>query len=195
MRFAITLTIVLAAASSASAADWLMMPSTYSHHPVTGQRVSQFRETPRPEATSAPNFRSSGYTHYRSSVNYGQSADNYHRVDTWGGDVRPYGEWRFPYRPYSTPYQNWGAPFGGLNIGVLPGAGYFPGAGYYPPAAGGGVPPNSGAGGAQGNVGGNVHVPGQNPLLPYQVSPGNSYPRSPYPVPPHYDGYHPVYPQ
>ncbi len=45
----------------------------------------------------------------------GQSADHMHVVEEWGRPVRPYGEWRFPYRPYSVPYQLWGAPFAGLN--------------------------------------------------------------------------------
>ena len=65
----------------------------------------------------------SGYRHYRSTIQAGGSADNLHIVEEWGRPVRPYGEWRFPYRPYSVPYSQWGQPFGGLG----PGGVYAPG--------------------------------------------------------------------
>ena len=110
--------------------DWLTLPSTYSHDD-RGARVGQFAPINAPAVASVSNFRSSGYTHTRSSLNYGQSADNYHRVEEWGDPVRPYGEWRFPYRPFSTPYPNWGPPFAGLNLG-------FPFVGPYGSFGGGG---------------------------------------------------------
>jgi len=117
MRIAIPVLAVLSLAPLAQAADWLTLPSRYTHNPSTGQRVSQYSKIQAPSVPQPSNFRTSGYTHTRSSLNYGQSADNYHRVEQWGDPVRPYGEWRFPYRPYSTPYPNWGPPYAGLNLG------------------------------------------------------------------------------
>jgi len=154
------------ASASADAADWLTLPSTYSHDPQTGMRVSQFAAAEPAVAPGAPNFRSSGYTHTRSTLAYGQSADNYHRVEEWGAPVRPYGEWRFPYRPYSTPYPNWGPPYAGLNLGL----------GGFGPAGPRGNWPHDGQG---------DHA---NPINPYPAGPG-----SPYPVAPYYDGYYPPY--
>ncbi len=202
---------------SAKASDWLTMPSTFSHDPSTGMRVSQFAPVAAPSAPGVANFRSSGYTHTRSSLNYGQSADNYHRVEEWGDPVRPYGEWRFPNRPYSAPYQNWGPPFAGLNLGVVgPGFGYGPGygngggngyapgyenGGGYSYGTGTGVDPSAGIGGVPGyqpglppgGYHGRPNLPGSpiggaNPFNPYPSGPG-----TPYPVAPYYDGYYPVY--
>ncbi|MEM6688696.1 MAG: hypothetical protein AAF664_04660, partial [Planctomycetota bacterium] len=99
------------------ASDWLTMPGRYSHDPSTGERVAQFAPKTPAIAPAQPVIRSSGFTHHRSSLNYGQSADNYFRVDRWGEPVRPFGEWRFPFRPYSTPYPAWGPPYGGLQLG------------------------------------------------------------------------------
>ena len=172
------------------AADWLMLPSTYSHSPVTGQRVNQFMPGPKPEAPNPPNFRRSGYTHYRSTLAYGQSADNYHRVDKWGDDVRPYGEWRFPYRPYSTPYQNWGTPFGGLNLGVYPNVGYGYGGGVHPGSPAMGTPGTGPPVGGNHSSGNHSHVRPPTSSAPYPAG-GNS----PYPVAPYYDGYYPPYRQ
>lgn len=195
--------------------DWLTLPSTYTHDPERGTRVVQFTPTPTPTAAIDPTFVSSGYTHLRSTIAYGQSADNYHRVQTWGQPVRPYGEWRFPFRPFSTPYPNWGPPYAGLNLGFGFG---FPG---YPPAAqepwsGGSTmqpghhhPGHHGAGGGgrfghpanhgvpgHGNIpdhwnGGRGHQPSPpaaSPFNPYPAGPG-----SPYPVAPYYDGFYPTY--
>ncbi len=175
---------VLVLTGDAIAADWLVLPGQYTHDPATGLRVSQYAPTPTPTAPLASDFRSSGYTHVRSSLNFGQSADNYHRVQQWGPPVQPYGEWRFPNRPYSAPYSQWGAPFAGLGTNVLGGVGLggfgYPG-GYQP-----GRPPGGG------QIG-NPAIPGypQNgaaPLDPYPVGPRSAYPDAPY-----FDGYHPVY--
>ncbi len=121
MRNAVIFTIVLLmqwyTSASSSAADWLTLPGRFSHDPVTQTRIAQFQPVASPSVPEASNFRTSGYTHVRSSLNFGLSADNYHRVETWGDPVRPYGEWQFPFRPYSVPYAAWGAPFAGLNIG------------------------------------------------------------------------------
>ncbi len=121
MRIAILVLAAIVLSPLAQAADWLTLPSRFSHNPSTGERVTQYTKIQAPAVPQPSNFRTSGYTHTRSSLNYGQSADNYHRVEQWGDPVRPYGEWRFPYRPYSTPYPNWGPPYAGLNLG----AGYY----------------------------------------------------------------------
>jgi hypothetical protein len=160
---------------SATAAEWLTLPSTYTHSPATGERIHQYGQVEAPPIVDQSRRITSGYTHFRSTIQFGQSADNYHRVDEWGPPVRPYGEWRFPYRPYSVPYSEWGAPFAGLNLGFgFPGIG-FPGHGHPGHGHPGGGYPGGG-------------IPGQ----PYQPYPAN--PNGPYPVPPWYDGYHPDYP-
>ena len=108
------------------AADWLTHRSTYTHQPGTGQRVAQYQPIPSPTAAAQP-ARTSGFTHLRSTLNYGKSADNYHRVTKWGDPVQPYAAFRFPFRPYGTPYPNWGAPLIGsgtnVNIGNNAGGG------------------------------------------------------------------------
>ncbi|WP_231603705.1 hypothetical protein [Neorhodopirellula pilleata] len=185
-------------------ADWLTLPSRYTHDDISGQRVSQYAPVELPVAANTPPLRTSGYTHYRSTLAYGQSADNYHRVEEWGDPVRPYGEWRFPFRPYSTPYPNWGPPYAGLNLyngfgfgfggGVVPGQGPAlgqpgmgqPGMGQ--PGIGNGVGP----GGAFGNPNQRPYRPnpgaGANGFAPYPSGRG-----TPYPVAPYYDGYYPNY--
>lgn len=193
-----------------AAVDWLTLPGPYSHHPETGVRVAQYREPPAPAAPVDPTFRSSGYTHVRSTLAYGQSADNYHRVERWGDPVRPYGEWRFPYRPFSTPYPNWGPPYAGFNLGFgfpyaygqrpYAGAGFRPGPGNGPGGGDGGDPP-AGPQPHPGDGSGwpGPHVPGAGRHFvppPPPASPFNPYPAgpgSPYPVAPYYDGYYPVY--
>ena len=175
MRIAIPVLAVLSLSPLAQAADWLTLPSRYSHNPSTGQRVSQYSKIQAPSVPQPSNFRTSGYTHTRSSLNYGQSADNYHRVEQWGDPVRPYGEWRFPYRPYSTPYPNWGPPYAGLNLGggfygpygPMPydpyrGAGFNPGDRYpnSAPRGRGAYPaPNAGASAGPGGVPGDGMLP------------------------------------
>ena len=207
MRYAYLFLAVFPIASVAHATDWLTLPSSYSHDPATGSRVSQFAPIEAPTAPQVANFRSSGYTHTRSSLNYGQSADNYHRVEEWGDPVRPYGEWRFPQRPFSTPHPNWGPPFAGFNLGFggfWPYGGYgggYPGGGY----PGGGHPGKPGTGHPDGPSDGRPgyghgrydfgHGRYRQPIPP-QASPFNPYPAgpgTPYPVAPYYDGYYPVY--
>ncbi len=168
--------------------DWLTHPSTYTHSPVSGERVEQYAQVQSPPMNDQSNLMVSGYTNFRSTIQFGQSADNYYRVNQWGPPVRPYGEWLFPYRPYSAPYPEWGAPYAGLQLGLgnqgfgggFPGTGY-PGAGY--PGAGF---PGTGVTGGGYPAGG---IPGQPYPPPYPVTPNG-----PYPVPPWYDGYHPDYP-
>ncbi|WP_404310621.1 hypothetical protein [Neorhodopirellula lusitana] len=187
-----------------ASADWLTLPSDYTHDAISGQRVAQYAPATLPTAPQGPPVRTSGYTHYRSTLAYGQSADNYHRVEEWGDPVRPYGEWRFPYRPYSTPYPNWGAPFAGLNLNngvyfggqtgvvptVLPGGGRN-GYGQNGIGQAGGNP--SGRNQSSRRSGPNRHgfsnpAAGTNGLAPYPSGQG-----TPYPVAPYYDGYYPNY--
>lgn len=202
-------------------ADWLTMPSRYSHDAASGRRVTQYAPVTAPTTQVSTPIRSSGYTHFRSSLAFGQSADNYHRVEAWGDPIRPYGEWRFPYRPYSTPYPNWGTPFAGLNLGLAGGLGYgAPGFGYGTPQ----VPiapfipgtqpapvpnPNTGPTTNTGPNSDAVTAPNA-PIVrprayrrpsPYppaatdNLSPYPAGPGTPYPVAPYYDGYYPSYRQ
>ncbi|KLU04519.1 hypothetical protein RISK_003573 [Rhodopirellula islandica] len=198
-------TIALAGESPSVSADWLALPSTYTHDVATGQRVAQFAPIDAPTTAISQPLRTSGYTHYRSTLAYGQSADNYHRVEEWGDPVRPYGEWRFPYRPYSTPYPNWGQPYGGLNIGLGGGYGwnaptqYGPGAGFNGQGFNGrgsnGQGPNPGGpqhGGPGTNPGGPGHprggghnrgpnpAAGTNQFAPYPTGQGTPSPVAPY---------------
>ena len=185
--------------------DWLTLPSKYTHARETGERINQFAQVNAPPLNDQSARISSGYTHYRSTIQAGQSADNYNRVDQWGPPVRPYGEWEFPYRPYSAPYQAWGAPYAGVNIGGGFQGGGFQGGGFqgggYP---GNGYPGNGYPGGKYpgGNPGSGL--PGGYPdgFIPSPVAPGGGVPGQPYqpypadpnglyPVPPWYGGYQP----
>lgn len=212
MRHLLFLAAILSV-SIVHANDWLTLPGSYSHDDH-GARVMQYAPINAPAAASVSNFRTSGYTHTRSSLNYGQSADNYHRVEEWGDPVRPYGEWRFPYRPFSTPYPNWGPPYAGLNLGfpfAVP-YGSFGGGGGHAGGRPGGYPPSGdrdwqgrgpsgwGRSNERGFLGGGPW-PGDlnrfegtrepaSPFNPYPAGPG-----SPYPVAPYYDGYYPNYRQ
>ena len=213
MRHAFALTFLLASCGTLPAADWLTLPGSFSHDPVSGRRVEQYAVVHAPAVPIDGTFRSSGYTHTRSTLAYGQSADNYHRVEAWGEPVRPYGEWRFPFRPYSAPYPAWGPPYGGLNIGGLDRDGLY--GRRYRPVRYGDDPydnedpyedgPDSeefyGEGPDDDNGPGGREFPGGyrrryyrpptlpvDPLSPYPAGPG-----TPYPVAPYYDGYYPPY--
>jgi hypothetical protein len=124
--------------------------------------------------------------HFRSSLQFGPSADHYHRVEQWGPPIQPYGEWRFPFRPYSVPYDQWGAPFAGLNLGF--GRPIIP----VRPFPGGGRPPAGPGGGAGGRPGANPGVPrpgvGSQPgyFPPGSVQPWQ--PQLPYPDFPYSEG-------
>jgi hypothetical protein len=111
-------------APSARGADWILAPSTFTHDPQTGQRVTQFAPIEPVFVETAPDYRKSGYRHNRSSIYSGDGADHHHIVEEWGRPVRPYGEWLFPYRPYSVPYHLWGAPYAGLGFPAPWGGGW-----------------------------------------------------------------------
>ena len=132
-----------------TASDWLTWPSTYTHSPLTGQRVDQYAEAASPLAPQRSDFSRSGYRHYRSTLQAGQSADNMHIVEQWGRPVVPYEQWRFPFRPYAVPYAAWGPqpPYGIFNGNWGFGGPGYGGPGYGGPGYGGpgygGRPPSS----------------------------------------------------
>lgn len=145
--------LLLSCPGLAAAGDWITAPSTYTHDPNTGERVTQYSPIGPFYAYPESSFVRSGYRNTRSSLQVGTSADHYHTTEQWGAPVQPYGEWQFPYRPFSVPYNAWGPQlFGGIPLGGLPfggvGAGYggvgFPGSGL--PGGGIGAP---GIGGLQ----------------------------------------------
>ena len=150
-------------ASVSPAGDWVTARSYYSHDPQTGQRVTQYAPIGPFYTQAQGNYRRSGFHHTRSSIQVGSSVDNYHIVEKFGDPVRPYGEWRFPFRPYSVPsylstpryhgggyggyyggYYGGFPPGGGLPPGRLPGR--LPGASVPPPAGPGSAPGRPGAG-------------------------------------------------
>lgn len=104
-------------------------PSTYTHDPERGERIDQYALPVEPFVRFQPDFQRSGMRHYRSTLQAGQTSDNIHIVEQWGQNIVPYEQWRFPYRPYGVPYDQWGpqAPYGIINsqIGIQPP--YYPG--------------------------------------------------------------------
>lgn len=151
-----------------NAADWTAMASTYTHD-AAGQRVDQFAEGVAPHSNERPDFVQSGFRSTRSSLQVGFTSDHYHTTEQWGGGVQPYGQWRYPYRPYSVPYGAWGPQlpqvvggFGGWGGGVVPSGWGNPAWGMNPWQAGG----------ANGNLNGNPNGNGNgagangNPAMP-----------------------------
>ncbi len=125
--------LALAFCAACCGADWITAPSYYTHDPQTGQRVDQYTPIGPFYTFARTDYLQSGYRHTRSSIQAGTSVDHMHIVEEWGRPVRPYGEWRFPYRPYSVPYGLWGPPFAGLQYPYpwyygRPGPGPAPGA-------------------------------------------------------------------
>jgi hypothetical protein len=153
-RWGFTLMVCFANCSSVKANDWMTWPATYTHD-ASGRRVDQYA---LPQEAVGPNRSDvvrSGFRHYRSSLQVGQSADNYHITEQWGNPIVPYEHWRFPFRPFGVPYDAWGppTPYGmfygaGLGFPVSPWAG---GHGGSVPGGHGGW---GGAGGGWGGAGG-----------------------------------------
>ncbi len=149
--FPIRCWLAVALAASAvvplAAADWIVAPSYYTHDKSTGQRVAQYSPIGPVYVYGRANYVDSGFQHYRSTIAFGGSVDNYYRVREWGKPVRPFGEWLRPYRPYSVPFPLWNSPYRGMYQfysgypgyppvgGQLPAGGSAPGAGH--PAHGG----------------------------------------------------------
>ena len=112
--FASTLAAV-ALAVSAVEGDWAFRASYYTHDPATGQRVTQYSPGATPYARIEPNYQQSAYRQQHIRIGGGRGgADNIHIVESWGNgeNVRPYGEWQYPYRAGATPYGPWGNPQG-----------------------------------------------------------------------------------
>lgn len=89
------------------AGDWMTWPSTYTHD-GWGNRVDQHTLAVQPVGPSRNAVVRSGFRHTRSTLQAGNSADNYHVTEQWGAPVVPYEHWRFPYRPFGVPYDAWG---------------------------------------------------------------------------------------
>ncbi|XZE36682.1 hypothetical protein SH501x_002265 [Pirellulaceae bacterium SH501] len=111
--------------------DWTTLQSTYSHD-ENGTRLDQYSQGVQPVVALRPDYVKSGFRHTRSTLQAGFSSDNYHVVEQWGGDVRPYGEWRYPYRPFSVPYGMWGPQLPQV-VGGLPWGGFPPHHGFHSP--------------------------------------------------------------
>ena len=136
---------------STFAADWIHEPSYYTHGPESGERVRQYSPIGPFYTMPRGDFTRSGFRHTRSSIQVGGSADHYHLTEEWGKPIQPYGEWRFPYRPYSVPYDAWGPQLPAVVGGGFPGRGF----------GRGGFGPGPGGGGGGGAV-----PPGTNPRIP-----------------------------
>ncbi len=104
--FCVTTLVGLA---SAWAGDWMTYRSTYTHD-AYGQRVDQHTRPVEPLSPDQGNLVRSGFRHYRSTIQGSTTADNLHITHEWGRPVMPYEHWRFPYRPFGVPYDQWGPP-------------------------------------------------------------------------------------
>ena len=148
--------------------DWTTLPSTFSHDD-SGQRVDQFVAPVVPETAERPDYVRSGFRHTRSSLQAGFGADHYHVTEEWGQPMRPYGEWRYPNRPFSVPYSQWGPQLPQVVAGVFPWqAGPWNG--------------NGGRGPGQigpGNPGPNPNQPNPNQPNPNQPNPNQPNPNHP----------------
>jgi hypothetical protein len=166
--FALAWAGILLTAAIAVAGDWITAPSYYTHDPQTGGRVRQYSPIGPFYIHPRADYQQSGYRHTRSSIRVGGSADDLHVVEEWGRPVRPYGEWQFPFRPYSVPYQLWGPPWYGYGWSLGPLADpQFPGSGRpYPGTA---VPASPGYGG---------EIPGWPPGSQPSGLPASSFPGS-----------------
>jgi hypothetical protein len=103
------------AAGAAASESWLFRPSTYSHDPLSGYRVAQYRPEKPAEPLYDDTYLQSGYRHVRAGLRGADGSHDYlHVVQTWGAGelIRPYGEWLYPYRAGATPYGPWGNPQG-----------------------------------------------------------------------------------
>jgi hypothetical protein len=135
--FCLVLSVSLVPAMVVGGEDWITAPSYYTHD-ASGRRVQQYTPIGPFYIYPQADYVRSGYRHNRSSLQFGGSVDHYHSVEEWGRPVQPYDEWRFPYRPYSAPYDMWGPPYAGSGFGFP----FFPfphfGQGGFGPGFGGG---------------------------------------------------------
>ena len=166
---------ILSWAFTALADDWITSPSYFTHDPQTGERVRQYSPIGPFYVNPRADFLTSGYHHTRSSIRVGGSADNLHVVEEWGRPVRPYGEWQFPFRPYSVPYDLWGPPWYGFGWGSNgPPPGPYSQGRSYP------YPGFSGPGSSESGAIRPGPFPGSStPGFPSSPMPGSGYPSSP----------------
>ena len=151
------LVVVAGSAEAVRAGDWLTSPARYTHSSRSGYRVNQYQ--PIAPVYHTPNANQIVYRSMRSALQVGNSADYYYFVDQYGDAIRPYGEWRYPYRPFSTPYPNWRPqPFG------------FGGNGFGDPTPYGGAGGMGDVGGVGGGIG--------SPYGPSGVINGGGFPPS-----------------
>ncbi len=192
--------LLVTLASSLKADDWMTWSSTYTHSPQTGQRIDQYASGEQPISPYREDFTRSGFRHFRSTLQAGQSADNMHIVEQWGQPVIPYEQWRFPFRPYAVPYDAWGpqAPYGITNSSIQLGVGAGPWGGQaggpHRPAPGSGSGPGYGptVGYGPGYGAGGYASPGNDAPAGQEGNfPGrNFYPHYPPPQRPgHWEGY------
>jgi len=136
---------------TAGAADWITAPSYFTHDPQSGERVQQYSPIGPFYTYTRGDFTRSGYRNTRSSIQVGTSADNYIVTEQWGKPIQPFGQQRFPYRPYSVPYNAWGPMFPGRGgFGFGGGFGFRGGFGFPVPFAGGAAGAGPGVGPAPG---------------------------------------------
>jgi hypothetical protein len=89
--------------------------SYFTHDPETGQRVAQYQAEQTTYVREDPTYQESGFRHQEVYIRGADGSwDHEHVVKTWGDgeNMRPYGEWEFPYRAGATPYGPWGNPQG-----------------------------------------------------------------------------------
>ena len=146
------------------AADWTTLASTYTHD-QEGQRVDQYALAVEPQSMERPDFVRSGFRSTRSSLQVGFSTDHYHVTEQWGQPVQPYGEWRYPNRPFSVPYGQWGPQLpqvvvGGNQWNAFGQSGFNPGM------------PGNGNGNGNGNFAPGMNGPGQQGNMPGMGGPG-----------------------
>ncbi len=158
--------------------DWMTWASTYTHD-SQGVRVDQYAMPVQPLGPDRDSYQRSGYRHFRSTLQAGQSADNYHVVEQFGAPVIPYEQWRFPFRPYGVPYDAWG-PQTPLSMTSINAGGFFPGAYGFPPGRPG-LPPvgtgtGAGTGTGTGSGAGMGTGTGPAPMWPGYGYPGYGYP-------------------
>jgi hypothetical protein len=171
-------------ASIALAGDsWMFRPSYFTHSPVTGERVDQYRPEDPAIVVTDPNYQESGFRYREYDFSSAGGLDRLHVVQTWGqgASIRPYGEWEYPYRPGATPYGPWMAPYGAWGNPYGQGRPGRGGSGYGTNGFGygqGGYGQGGQNGYGQGGYGGNQFGAGQNvPPLPQPGNPSGAVPQ------------------
>lgn len=181
--------VLLAEPSRVKAGEWMTYRSTYTHD-AYGQRVDQHTRPVEPLSPDQGNLVRSGYRNYRSTIQGSTSADNLHITHEWGRPVMPYEHWRFPYRPFGAPYDQWGPPVPNVLSNFNIQGNGFPGGYSGNNVPGNMIPGNGYPGGYPGNG-----APGNG--YPGNGYPGNGYPGngfSPNQMAPWVDGLYPSAP-